>query len=415
MNILIESGDYSLDNMGDVAMLKSTLGRLLEIWPDSVLQVVTEAPERLAKYCPDSQVVVPEYFIGRQIWLSYLISPWFTRLQNTYRWKYPLIFRSWIERRMLARQRETAALRTFFGAVCDADLVVACGGGYLNDVFGEATTRMLSVMRVATQLRKPTALFGQGVGPVRSCELLAQARTCLPSVDLIAIRERRTALPILESIGVSPTRIMVTGDDAIELANRFSAAELGNGIGVGLRVSAYSGLNAHDLAVVGMALRDAARLHGAVLVGVPTFQGDVGSDVTSVGDVLSHGAEFSDGVGRLGSLEQLLRQVSRCRVVVAGTYHAGVFALAQGIPVIGLVRSPYYGAKLLGLADQFGAGCEVLYLDDAEVGEKLVAAIDRAWRSARRVRPLLLEAARRQAEAGRNAYRRLHELVETRS
>ena len=35
-------------------------------------------------------------------------------------------------------------------------------------------------------------------------------------------------------------------------------------------------------------------------------------------------------------------------VEVTGSYHAGVFALAQGIPVVGLLQSAYYEQKFIG-------------------------------------------------------------------
>ena len=52
-------------------------------------------------------------------------------------------------------------------------------------------------------------------------------------------------------------------------------------------------------------------------------------------------------------------------------------------------------------------------LADADLTPRLSRAIDEAWQSADDVRPRLLEAARRQIEAGKAAYRRLQE-IETR-
>ena len=56
----------------------------------------------------------------------------------------------------------------------------------------------------------------------------------------------------------------------------------------------------------------------------------------------------------------VIDEIKHCRLVVTGSYHAGVFALAQGIPVIGLVATEYYQWKFDGLAHQFGEGCRVL-------------------------------------------------------
>jgi hypothetical protein len=56
----------------------------------------------------------------------------------------------------------------------------------------------------------------------------------------------------------------------------------------------------------------------------------------------------------------------------------------------------------------------VLFLDDAQLREKLLARIDRAWSLSEELRPQLLEAARRQIEIGRAAYKQIYQLVESR-
>jgi colanic acid/amylovoran biosynthesis protein len=100
--------------------------------------------------------------------------------------------------------------------------------------------------------------------------------------------------------------------------------------------------------------------------------------------------------------------------VVTGSYHAGVFALAQGISVVGLAKSQYYKDKFLGVADQFGIGCEVILLDGEQLWEKLIISINNAWRSSEEVRPQLLESAKRQIDLGHTAYRKIYQLVESR-
>lgn len=111
---------------------------------------------------------------------------------------------------------------------------------------------------------------------------------------------------------------------------------------------------------------------------------------------------------------KVIRRIQRCRVVVSGSYHAAVFALAMGIPAIGLAGSAYYEDKFLGLADQFGPGCGVVFLHDPDLPARLACAIDEAWQCAGQIRPQLLAAAARQVELSHAAYRRIYELVESR-
>jgi len=306
---------------------------------------------------------------------------------------------------------------TFLTALAEADLVVASGGGYVTDLFEAHAALVLSLLGIAIRLGRTTAMLGQGLGPIRSPGLLARAKHILPLVDLVAVRERRVGPAILNSIGVAPERVAITGDDAIELAYEGRSAVLGTGIGVNLRVASYSEVDVSDLEVVRAVLRNAAEKYSVPLIPLPILLDDTSgfqeSDAKIIGQVVA-GHEISDEDQNVNTPIRLLEQVRRCRIVVTGSYHAGVFALAQGIPVVGLAKSAYYVDKLLGLADQFGAGCKFVFLGDEQVREKLIIEIDNAWKSAERVRPHLLEAARVQIKLSRAAYRRIYELVASR-
>jgi colanic acid/amylovoran biosynthesis protein len=117
------------------------------------------------------------------------------------------------------------------------------------------------------------------------------------------------------------------------------------------------------------------------------------------------------GANSLDTPAKVLRQVSECRIIVTGSYHAGVFGLAQGIPVVGIVQSAYYRQKFDGLADQFGAGCIVLAADDAKFSDKLRRAMDRLWEQADGLKPALLSAAQDQITAAQVNYAKLPELI----
>jgi colanic acid/amylovoran biosynthesis protein len=90
--------------------------------------------------------------------------------------------------------------------------------------------------------------------------------------------------------------------------------------------------------------------------------------------------------------------------MVAGSYHAAVFAAAQGVPTVGLVGSQYYRLKMEGLRAQFGAGVSLVRLGEPELEDALGVAIDSAWNASGDERTAMLEAAERQVNAGRGAY-----------
>jgi polysaccharide pyruvyl transferase WcaK-like protein len=102
-------------------------------------------------------------------------------------------------------------------------------------------------------------------------------------------------------------------------------------------------------------------------------------------------------------------------VLVTGSYHAAVFALAQGIPAVCLALNPYYAQKFLGLADLFSEdGCVVVTRDSRGDISHLAERLTKAWETADEQRSGLLAAASAQVEAGRGAYERIRKLVEER-
>ena len=107
----------------------------------------------------------------------------------------------------------------------------------------------------------------------------------------------------------------------------------------------------------------------------------------------------------------LIKQVACCRILVTGAYHAAVFALAQGIPVVCLTNSRYYLSKFQGLEDLFGVGCATVMLSEPDLPGKLVAAIESTWNSAEVVRLPLLHSALRQVERSRGAYQQIKGLI----
>jgi hypothetical protein len=71
---------------------------------------------------------------------------------------------------------------------------------------------------------------------------------------------------------------------------------------------------------------------------------------------------------------------ANCRAVVTGSYHVGVFALARGIPVVGVSRSKYYDLKFEGLRALFSdRAVQLVSLGDGDARTNLERAIRAAW------------------------------------
>lgn len=276
---------------------------------------------------------------------------------------------------------------------------MAAGG--TTDVFLDDGLEVLRLLRTAIGLGIPTAMFSQGLGPMDDEGLRALARQVLPRLDVLCVRERRAALPLLEGLGVAAESVLVGGDDALELAHRLSPnGAPRDAIGLGLRRSAYSGVTDETARTVGRVVQEAAARHGSDLRLVPVSLYPGEADARSFADVTGRDGDEAT------TPAQAMRQAGGCRVVVAGSYHAAVFALAQGVPVVALSAAPYYDAKLAGLADLFPGGCRVLSAQDDELGSRLAGALDESWEAAGLLAPELEAAAERQIAASREAYAR---------
>jgi polysaccharide pyruvyl transferase WcaK-like protein len=393
VHILVEPSDYVLRNSGDMAMQEVAITRAARLWPDATIFVLTNTPDQLPRYASG---VRPLDAGGRRAWLTGPSSA------LSIRWVRGL----WSERHTRRRARD------FVQLVRSASLVLVSGMGGITDVFHDYATGVLLTLELAIRAGVPTAMMSQGLGPLRDTGLRHLAGSILPRVDLIALREARAGHQLLTELGVPESRIVATGDDAVEIAHWPGATPLGTALGVNLRCASYSEVDAELADRVREGVAESARRLAAVLVAVPISHVPGEEDALTIARLL--GERVPDVSQVPPALPALLEQIRRCRVVVTGSYHAGVFALASGIPVVALARSAYYVDKFLGLADQFGGGCELVSLAEPDIAARLVAAIDGAWRGAEGVRPRLLEAAARQIQLGHAAYRRVCELVERR-
>jgi polysaccharide pyruvyl transferase WcaK-like protein len=254
-------------------------------------------------------------------------------------------------------------------------------------------------------------MFSQSVGPMTDSDLIAEARRVLPRVTQIAVRENLYGPALLKALGVLPERVLVTGDDAVELAHHARKDSSGKGIGVNVRVASSTELDDSVIDVVRRVLHKAATKHQTHLIPLPIALHAGADDQRSIQRVIAGAVEeiYSQYIPKRP--QQVIEVCGRCRIVVTSAYHAAVFALAQGIPAICLAANMNYTQKFKGLAAQFGAGCKVLSVNVSNFAERLREAIEQAWCRASAHRMSLLAAAARQIELSDIAYGRLAHLM----
>ncbi len=423
MKILVENGCYDLRNMGDVGMLAVAVRRLKNLWPDSLIMVVTDQPALLARYCPGARAVAAA---GRNIWFKDRTLPGnlhrllplksnqrVSVLWRTIRARLPRLARSLISWNAKRQRANVDKMNEYLQALFGCDLLVVSGGGDINDAFADYAMTLLEVMEISVRCGIPTVMCSQGIGPIDNGKLRAKAKAVLPVVDLLAIRDNQTSYSVLTSLGVGQNHVTVTGDDAVELGYYRHCAKEGRGIGVNLRVTEYSQVTPKHIDTVRTVLQAAATKYNTGLIGLPVCFQEGSSDIETIKQLFK-GSKFDcDDCENLDSPDRLVEKVGHCRVVVTGSYHSAVFALAEGIAVVALANSAYYKQKFLGLSGQFGCGCELVELNDHDVFKKIGTAIDIAWQSADKLRPELLDSAKRQIACSQRAYERVYQLLES--
>ena len=228
MNILVDSCSYNCQNAGDLAMLTVAVTRLRELWPGASLQIITNAPDRIARHCGGDVDTVPvrgrrllleNRLLGRvSSWLPHkLAQPW-NRFERQLAWERPAVASASLTIKAALNGRRGSEVSAYLAAVERADLLVVNGAGIITDAFRDNALGILSTLDLVSRRGVPAAMFGQGLGPIHDPELRERAAEVLPRLTLIGVRESQSSVPLLRSLGVAPDRVMVTGDDAIELA-----------------------------------------------------------------------------------------------------------------------------------------------------------------------------------------------------
>lgn len=390
MRILVEHGSSHFNNLGDIAMLQVAVKRLHSLWPDATLLVVTTAPASMKRHISIGDPVsigYPASWMGiRQLItrkVPRLPHSWWVRLETSLSWCMPAPFRG-----VLAE------------AVESSDLVVHAGSGILADPFAPAALRRLTLFKRAIRREKPTAFFGQGIGPIQIRLLRREVVAVLSRAGLVSLRDRASARWLAQATKMAMELFPVTGDDALHLTHASHPPEARQAVGFNLRFSSYSGLDEHS-----MGLRE------SLAAAISSTRQDVlpfaihESDADNTRRWLRHA-----GIDRVLPAHEftvpgVLQAIGRCRIVVTSSYHGAVLALGQGIPALCLSRSDYYRQKFTGLRELFPESCRVADLTDVAALGSLPRWAEEMWDKAEELRPNALARAQSQVKRSQDVYR----------
>lgn len=385
--MVVDWGGQSLRNLGDLAMLLVAVRRLEHLFPGVQIHVATHAPEAFLRVCPHAFPLL-EDALQALFWRRLIpgrihdVCPFLGRIEDVALRRWPLAVLNGRIRRCLRDPAMAATTRAALNVLYEADLVVAAGGGYLNDVFPGHARRVLGLLETALHLGKPVALFGQGIGPIRDRHLGALAGNVLRRACLIAVREERHGPALLRDLGVAEDRLYLTGDDALAWVDPPPDPEPGREgagrIGWNVRLARYSGDGIAPWQEVARRVSSFARAHGTRLLPCPVDVGHPDGDDASARAVLEE-ADLLEDPAPPSTPEDLVRRIARCRIMVTASYHAAVFALGMGIPTVCLARTEYYRGKFQGLVDAFGDVCLLVGWEGSDPLPEVGPSLVRAW------------------------------------
>jgi colanic acid/amylovoran biosynthesis protein len=387
-------------------MAQVAVKRLKMLWPAASIHMLAETSEDLKTHFPGTVTVSMhscKKWMRSSRFLDYLLPS--ARMPGV-RIKSSTGLSGILQLRNLLLRLIGGEARQFAQTLGCFDLVVLSGAGVITDSLLDQAITRLKVFEAAIECGIPTVIFSQGLGPIENKSLFKRTAKVLLSVDALFLREGKTGPRLVNQMKMAKSRVTVTGDDAMELALPEGAASLlGRNIGANLRLASYSGLGEETVATLRAVLLQKAHEHQTTIVGIPITLRGKKSDLRTLKCLLAGMPDEQNEPPQ--TTAQIIRKISSCRLVVSGSYHAGVFALAQGIPVVAIVQSAYYADKFLGLAGQFGCGCIILRADDPHFAKNIGIAISKLWSEAEALKPKLIESARAQVRQSRAAYERL--------
>ena len=434
MRILLDQAVHDHRNRGNNSLLEVALSRFRKFWPEARFDVISISPHFCKVYIEGVHPVDPLDFREQKskfdLLYKYLPKPmwhWVFESREYLKEKTGFAFALGKNHPIIRQTRElesenagghrdlelkgTGQVPKSYYNIGQYDLYAATGGGYLCDSDKRFILSLFDRLAAAIAMGVPTVMVGQGIGPLEDPEILEKARAVLPQVDYLLIREERLTRPLLVSLRVPHEKILMTGDDAIEPAYMARQSVIGKGIGLSLRVAHYTDVDLRHIQAIRPVILNAARKYNAALIAAPIDSNE--DDRGYIAKVTTGYKKTLKSWKRFESTGEVIGRISRCRIMISGTFHGAVFALSQGIPVIALTKSMEYENKISGLVAEFGEqGCQIIKLDDQNLENNLSGAIDFAWNFAEQLRPRLLEEAKRQIDLGYAAYQKVFSLVE---
>ncbi|HDR8933746.1 MULTISPECIES: polysaccharide pyruvyl transferase family protein [Burkholderia] len=355
-------------NKGDAALIEVCIDEILEAYPNAEISGIAYQPTTQRAHLP------------RVTWHERLgncvsDSIWRRRLCNVVRQGiticYVFLRRPWLLGRLIPGEQRRA-----IDALGNADIVVSCPGGYLEDSNPSYYANLIQIW-AAAKFGAIVVLAPQSVGPIRSRRGRWFAAKILAKASLICVRESESYHFVVEELALPAARVARTGDLAFWHAPAAAAtsamrAELGlaqNEPYIAVSVIQWAFPLATDQA------QAKERYVRNICELLHLLYDTLGVRIVIVNQVaadLPVGREIESRCSGIAILDQKDRPVSDVRSIIAGAsvflgsrFHSCIFGLLAGRPLVALSYLP----KTSGIMSDLGLSSRVHDIDGFDVHE----------------------------------------------
>ena len=304
---IVISGFYGSGNHGDESVLRAIISDLRAISPGIKITVLSRKPKDTA--------------------ITYGV-------RSIYRFNYPMVLRE--------LKRST--------------LLISGGGSLIQDVTSSRSLwHYLFVIRSAVKRHTRVMLYANGIGPVNRPKNIKKVARALNEVDVITLRDEES-LAMLEEMGVSTDKTVVTADPAFALENvdndktsillrnlRLTSRKYFC-VSVRSWKSSEKNLNS-DI------LNFCSYIYGKyryTALFVPMQPVDAAISKSLAGQMKQAGMYAGDNL----SIDAVQGLISGAEFTLGMRLHSLVYSIKAGVPAIGLVYDP----KVASMLKQFGQG-----------------------------------------------------------
>jgi len=328
---IVLSGYYGYDNSGDDALLKAIVGSLRAEYSGAKILVLSKKPAQTMDIHKEHDI----FSINR--YDVYAIYKYMKR----------------------------------------ARLFIYGGGSLIQDITStQSLVYYTWLLRLAKFFGLKLMIYGNGIGPLIKKSNMRRAKKALASCDYISLRDPES-MQVIEDLGLdiakTPVKVSVDpvfaidscapGDIAAILADENIKPDV-QYFGVSCRVWKYNEPN--FVSKMAKVIEEKSRLHGLVPVYIPLHP----TDYNILREIAAKAAvPNSIMLRKVYEVEELMGICAGLRFVISMRLHTLVYAVAVGVPIIGLSYDPKV-SRFVAYANQT-TSLDTADLDEIALGEMI--------------------------------------------